>query len=483
MTYPQIIQGGMGAGVSGWQLARSVSSRGQIGVVSGTALDLILVRRLQLGDPGGDMRRALLRFPDQDVSRRIVDRYFIAGGKPADQPFATKPLVGDKPNRHLNELLIASNFVEVFLAKEGHGGMVGINYLNKIQAPLLPSLYGAILAGVDVVLVGAGIPIEIPSILDGLCLGEPVELNLDIRKTANGLAHTISFHPGDALTATGVPLKRPLFFPIVASATLAAVLVKKCPGKIDGLIIEEPSAGGHNAPPRGNAKLSPDGEPVYGPRDEVNLEAIKALGLPFWLAGSYGSPEKLAEARAKGASGIQVGTLFAFCEESGMREDIKPNTIDNCLSGTPRVFRDPVASPTGFPFQVLALPGTLSESDMYGQRARQCDLGYLREPYERPDGTVGWRCAAEHPATYVAKGGNEQDTVGRKCLCNSLAANIGLAQIRGDGTAELPLVTCGSDLSGIRNVLHAKESSYTAVAVLDYLLSEEIDTANLAGAV
>ena len=49
---PVIIQGGMGAGVSSWRLARAVSSTGQLGVVSGTALDVILARRLQEGDPG-----------------------------------------------------------------------------------------------------------------------------------------------------------------------------------------------------------------------------------------------------------------------------------------------------------------------------------------------------------------------------------------------------------------------------------------------
>ena len=50
--YPIIIQGGMGAGVSNWQLAQAVSRTGQLGVVSGTALDQILIRRLQDGDPG-----------------------------------------------------------------------------------------------------------------------------------------------------------------------------------------------------------------------------------------------------------------------------------------------------------------------------------------------------------------------------------------------------------------------------------------------
>ena len=60
---PKIIQGGMGVGVSNWRLARAVSRLGQLGVVSGTALDQILVRRLQEGDPRGDVRRSLARFP------------------------------------------------------------------------------------------------------------------------------------------------------------------------------------------------------------------------------------------------------------------------------------------------------------------------------------------------------------------------------------------------------------------------------------
>ena len=44
--HPLVIQGGMGAAVSNWALARAVAASGQLGVVSGTALDTIFVRRL-----------------------------------------------------------------------------------------------------------------------------------------------------------------------------------------------------------------------------------------------------------------------------------------------------------------------------------------------------------------------------------------------------------------------------------------------------
>lgn len=459
----------MGLGISDWRLARAVSTLGQLGVVSGTAIDLILIRRLQAGDPGGHMRRALAAFPVPRIASRILDRYFIEGGKSSGRPFATKPMIGESHSRSLAELLVAANFVEVHLAKEGHDGWVGINYLHKIQTPTLPSLLGAMLAGVDAVLMGAGIPVEIPAILDGLARGEAVELDLHV--TGATRAHKLSLDPADLLPEVTFPLRRPHFFPIVSSATLATMLLKKSKGTISGFIVEDPSAGGHNAPPRGPLKLSPVGEPVYGPRDAIDPAAIRALGLPFWLAGACGSPEKLARARDAGAAGVQVGTLFAFCEESGLRDDLKRAAIHQVVHGKPKVFRDPVASPTGFPFQVLSLPGTLSEPELYADRCRQCDLGYLREAYERADGTLGWRCPAEDPETYVAKGGKLEDTVGRKCLCNGLVANLGLGQLR-DGKVELPLVTCGEELAGIAALLPPGQYSYSAADVICHLLTE-----------
>jgi NAD(P)H-dependent flavin oxidoreductase YrpB (nitropropane dioxygenase family) len=44
LEHPLIIQGGMGVGVSNWTLARAVSLRGQLGVVSGTGIDALFVR-------------------------------------------------------------------------------------------------------------------------------------------------------------------------------------------------------------------------------------------------------------------------------------------------------------------------------------------------------------------------------------------------------------------------------------------------------
>src|SRR5208337_2285193 len=119
----------MGAGVSNWRLARAVALTGQLGVVSGTALAAILVRRLQVGDPGGEMRRALACFPVPHVAARALADYFVPGGKPADEPFKLSPLPGVNLCPELAALTVLANFVEVHLAKAGHGGLVGINFL------------------------------------------------------------------------------------------------------------------------------------------------------------------------------------------------------------------------------------------------------------------------------------------------------------------------------------------------------------------
>ena len=445
---------------------------GQLGVVSGTALDAVLVRRLQLGDPGGALRRAFSEFPLPQIAKRVLDRYFLPKGKAANTPFTPMKMLTEAPTQEQLELIVLANYAEVFLAKEEHDGLVGINYLEKIQLPTLPSLFGAILAGVDYVLMGAGIPTAIPGVIDRLCDGKPVELTLKVAEADRDDHYSTRFEP-DALTGGQVPwLRRPKFLPIVASATLATMLARKSSGAVDGFVVEGPTAGGHNAPPRGKMQLNDLGEPIYSERDQVDLNAMKELGLPFWLAGSYGSPEQVVAAMDSGAAGVQVGTAFAFCEESGMREDIRREAIQLSKSGKIAVRTDPAASPAGFPFKVLSLLGSLSDSALYQLRKRYCDLGFLRQAFKKADGTLGWRCPAEPVAAYIHKGGDKQDTLDRKCVCNGLMANVGLGQIRTDGEHESPLVTCGDDAKNLAQFLMNLDAmKYTAHDVVNYLLS------------
>jgi nitronate monooxygenase len=270
-------------------------------------------------------------------------------------------------------------------------------------------------------------------------------------------------------------LHRPRFLAIVSSNTLATTMLRRANGRVDGLVIETPTAGGHNAPPRGKLQLNFAGEPVYGERDRVNIAELRALGVPFWLAGGYGNPEKLREALEQGAAGIQVGTAFAFSRESGMRADLKSRLIRQAIAGTGEVFTDPVASPTGFPFKVAQLEGTSSAFNIYQERKRVCDLGYLREAYAPAEGKIAYRCSAEPVENYLAKGGKIEDTVGRKCLCNSLMANIGHQQTRKDGYVEPALVTVGDDLNTVAQFLAPGRDSYSAVDVVESLLSLSVD--------
>ena len=472
MTEPIIIQGGMGAGVSNWRLARTVSRMGQLGVVSGTALDTILVRRLQDGDPGGAMRRSLARFPVPEIVQRILDKFFVPGGKPAGRPYKAIPMYTLDPPTELLELSVAANFVEVDLAKAGHKGLVGINLLEKIQMHSLAALYGAMLAKVDYVLMGAGIPRAIPGVMDQLVEHQAVSIKAHVDGAGPDDDFRVHFDPKKVLkdALASIKMHRPKFLAIVASNVLAITLAKKASGKVDGFVIEGPTAGGHNAPPRGEKQLNEKGEPVYGAKDEVDLEGIKKLGLPFWLAGSFGGPEKVKESLTAGANGVQVGTAFAYCAQSGLASEIKAQVLRKAKAGLARIFTDPMASPTGFPFKVVELEGTYSEVDDYQGRTRVCNLGYLRTPYKKADGTADYRCASEPLKEYEKKSGDLAETVGRKCLCNGLMANIGLPQLYPSGDVEKPLVTSGDDVKYVHRFLAEGKETYSAGDVIRNLL-------------
>jgi nitronate monooxygenase len=439
---------------------------GQLGVVSGTAIDMVFVRRLQDGDIGGHVRQAIAQFPLPDVGERAIRHYFLPNGRPASTPYKMLSMHKQVVSLARQQLIMLASFVEVWLAKQGHENPVGINLLTKVQMPNLATLYGAMLAGVDYVLMGAGIPREIPGVLDAFADHRVTSVKLDVVGLPSGASATLTFDPRDHLPDAATSLKRPRFLAIVSAHSLATTLARKANGRVDGFIIEGPTAGGHNAPPRGGLSLNDLGEPIYGERDLVDLGKVRELGLPFWIAGGVGSPAGLAAARDAGAAGIQVGTLFAYCEESGFAFDIKARVLSALRTQGVRILTDPRASPTGYPFKVVEVEGLDSQNDT---RVRVCDLGYLRTPYQMESGRLGYRCPAEPVDAYVAKGGTIEDTVGRRCLCNGLAANIGQPQWR-DGEEEKPLMTSGDDLLLLADFLGDRDV-YPATDVIEYLLS------------
>lgn len=544
---PQIIQGGMGVGVSDWQLARAVSRAGQLGFVSGTALDAVLARRLQLGDPGGDVRRALAAFPVPELASAVIDRFYVEGGIGEHERFRTVPMLRAERGRPAELLTVLGNFVEVWLAKEGYEdgagqgdgadrrdapGPVGINYLGKVELGLAPAMFGAILAGVDCVLVGAGVPGHVPDLASRLARAEPVTVAVTVEGGEEPYAHR--FDPRAALTvgdadpveeggcgggggsgsgdcacggggggsgegkrrvqdvtidglrAPVAPtqqstpevtasqamagLRRPDVLAIVSLPVLASYLARDEVTRPDGFVIETHGAGGHSAPPRGRLSLDPDGDPVYGPRDHPDLAKMAALGIPFWLAGGAAHPDRLAVARAAGAAGVQIGSAFALSEDSGLDPELRRELRERAHGGDLTVRNDPLASPTGFPFKVAKLPGTLADPDVLTGRRRVCDLGYLRTPYRTPKGTIGYRCPAEPEAAYRRKGGDPSATEGRLCLCNGLLATIGLAQRRPHGTIEPLIATLGQDLTFL-TPLSPNGAPYGAADVVRWLLT------------
>ncbi len=453
-----IILGGMGVYISNPPLVRAFSEACErfgingLGPVSGTAAERILVAILQRGDPGEHYRRALAHFPFQDVAKRILDEYF----DPTGNGTKTAPFYNINPSKKWIELAVAANFAFVWLAKEGHSRPISINYLEKICLPLIYYLFGAMLAGVDVVSMGAGVVLKVPEVIDALLRSQTLRYPIPVIET-DGSHGTIeaSFNPWDFFGRNIPPFKRPAFLAIVSSVTLAEFYADRIPaGGLQGFVVERHPAGGHNAPPRGRLVLDPLGQPIYGSRDEVDFTKITKLGFPFWIGGGCASPEGMIDAKGAGAQGIQAGTLFALCDESGMHPLIKDEVIQRWLRGELTVLKDPIVSPTGYPFNVACLPDTLGERSIREGAVRICDQGALRTCYRKPDGTIGYRCQSEPEKNYVLKGGKIEDTEGRGCLCSALIAATGLLgspdNIYSRSRKRPPIVTLGTNLDFLK---------------------------------
>ena len=244
----------------------------------------------------------------------------------------------------------------------------------------------------------------------------------------NGESQRITITPSDFVDTSKVSIKRPMFLAIIINDVLAAYLARDESSRPDGFIIEGPSAGGHNAPPRGKVQFDEENEPIYGPRDLANLEKMKNYGYPFWLAGGFGGKARLKDALALGAAGVQVGTLFALSQDSGFTDEIRNQILDSMKDGSFEIHTDMKASPTGFPIKIVSLPGTTAMPETFAARPKLCDMGYLREPILLKSGSLAYRCPSEPVIPYLKKDGTEEETEGRKCLCNGLFANIGLGQ-------------------------------------------------------
>jgi nitronate monooxygenase len=457
----QIRQGGMGVYIGTPFLAKSVALHGGYGTVSGALADQVLVRALQLGDIGGHFRRALNAFPNQRISNMVLEECYLPYGKTGNIKIA--PKMKFNPKDTSIALVVCANFALVWLAKEGHDNPIAINYLEKVQMPIVYALVGAMLAGVDCVTMGAGIPKQVPGLLDAIARGDNnLHYNVDVidceHKTIAQYFDTEKFF-GEKLP----PLKRPDFIPIVSSHILAQSLLKS--GGIQGFVVETDVAGGHNAPPRGNLKLNEKGEPIYSEKDKPNLVEFKKLGLPFWVGGGYASKEALAEALSEGAAGVQLGSIFALCSESGMRNEVRTQVIGQLYYDEGEVYTDPKASPTGFPFKTVDVDDSVAKLRLIRNRKSLCDLGALVKPCLTKNGLM-YRCSAEPLSAFTAKGGSDHNADGAICLCNGLLNNsiLGLEN-------DPAVVTLSSDTEFLIDIINRRggKFSYSVLDIMYYM--------------
>jgi hypothetical protein len=151
-----------------------------------------------------------------------------------------------------------------------------------------------------------------------------------------------------------------------------------------------------------------------------------------------------------------------------MDPELRCRVLAEVKSGTLKVRTSLRASSTGYPFKVAEVEGSVSDPEVYAERERKCDLGYLREAYLKPNGSLGYRCAAEPVEAFIRKGGALEATDGSTCLCNGLMSTCGLGQYRADGHREPPIVTSGDSINDIRDLL-VDRVSFSASDVIAHL--------------
>jgi nitronate monooxygenase len=252
-----VVQGGMGVGVSGHRLAGTVAAMGGVGTLSSV-----------------DLRR---HHPDlmartEGLAARV--------GQDAD----TKAQI-DAANLEAIER-------EVRAARElSQGrGLLAINVMRAVSE-YAASVRAALQAGVDAVVVGAGLPLDLP------------ELAKD--------------HP------------KALLIPILSDARGVQLVVRKWERKQrlpDAIVLEHPGkAGGH----LGAAKVADvhdprfDFERVVPETLEVLHKAAPGVKIPVIAAGGIRTHADIAHLQALGAAGVQLGTPFAVTEEGDTHPEFK----------------------------------------------------------------------------------------------------------------------------------------------------------------
>jgi hypothetical protein len=217
-----VLVGGMGVDISSVELVSTVASdpSGRFsGSLSATGLTDVYARLLQLGDDGGVVRKAFDAFRDlvpslADDVERLYRKYYVPGGKGPTEMLKGFSIAGPTPPRDVQIFTVLATYAHVWRTKAlAPHRPVGVNFLRKIERMLLYGLYGAMLAGADWVVVGAGDPGDVPGILDDLARNQPVALPIKVATVPHG-EHTIRFDPRELVGPDLPPPARPAFLAI-----------------------------------------------------------------------------------------------------------------------------------------------------------------------------------------------------------------------------------------------------------------------------
>ena len=333
-----IIQGGMGVGVSLHPLAKAVAQEGGLGIVSSAILDRI-------------------------VSKRN----------------------GKKINTY------DSVFEEVSLSKT-KDGFAGINIMMALGRDFIDSVKGALDAGADAIISGAGLPLNLPIIQ---------------------------------------PPKDTALIPIVSSARALDIICKKWEKlgyRPDAVVLEGPLAGGH-----------------LGFRiDQVDLESNKLENLlppvkdmarkfgdiPVIVAGGIYTHADIVKFMDMGADGVQMGTRFLATIESSATEAYKQAVVSAKEEDIIVAHRP--GSPCGLPFRVIR-QSPMYVSALQRKRTPKCDKGYVLMKDAEGKYTV---CPA--------KESNENYF----CICNGLLSSAGY-----NSDKEESLFTVGTNAYRVDKIL------------------------------
>jgi nitronate monooxygenase len=276
-----IVQGGMGIGISGHKLAGTVAALGGVGTLSSV-----------------DLRR---HHPDlMDKTRDL------APGQAA------------KDGINAANLIAIEREIGAARAVSGGKGLLAINVMRAVTE-YASSVTRALECGIDAVVVGAGLPLDLP----------------DLAKD----------HPDT------------LLIPILSDARGVQLLVKKWERKKrlpDAIVIEHPRlAGGH----LGAAKVADLNDPRF---DFENVlpqvrQFLKDAGIEkdiaLIAAGGISSFEDIARLQDLGASAVQLGTAFAVTQESDAHAAFKQVLAD----ATPEDMME-FTSVAGLPARAVGTP-------------------------------------------------------------------------------------------------------------------------------